>query len=269
MKELEKEEKSIRFSLKFENRKNNKLKSLNEDQRTRSLSLYNSKLLNKYIPKLKPIETNINPSPINLISKDEIIIEEDNFKIKPIRKSDKKLLFFKEKSIEKEEEFKDNLINTRNECFNNKIKKNSPYSRDNDSKDKENKNNKNSQFNIVNKNVTDNIIKSKKNDNFCINEIRKQFDKIKKTLEFNNFEDDSKIIKFSYSKYFKYNDKIGCGQKFINKLKLKKMKEYEKYKNKTVNFKDLKSFRPPILGFLQMNETSNNTTLSSCNLSEI
>ena len=33
--------------------------------------------------------------------------------------------------------------------------------------------------------------------------------------------------------------------------------------------KDLKSFRPPILGFLQMNETSNNTTLSSCNLSEM
>ena len=50
---------------------------------------------------------------------------------------------------------------------------------------------------------------------------------------------------------------------------MEKIDDYNEIKNKTISFKDIKSFKPPILNFLQMTEVSNNSTLSSCNLSEV
>ena len=94
-------------------------------------------------------------------------------------------------------------------------------------------------------------------------------DKIRSKIKLTKFNDDSNVSKISCTKYFDENYRLKCAQKFINKLKLKKMKECEKFKNKTISFKDLNSYKPPILGFLQMYEISVNSTLSSSNLSEI
>jgi hypothetical protein len=94
-------------------------------------------------------------------------------------------------------------------------------------------------------------------------------DKIKNKIKIKKFKDDSNVSNFSCRKYFDENYRLRTAQKFIDKLKMEKMKEYEKYKNKTISFKDINSYKGPILGFLQMNELSDNLTLSSINLSEI
>ena len=74
---------------------------------------------------------------------------------------------------------------------------------------------------------------------------------------------------FSYENNFYEKYRIKCVQKYIDKLKIKKKEEYEKIRNKTISFIDMKFFKPSILGFLEKNEISNNSTLSSCNLSEV
>ena len=84
------------------------------------------------------------------------------------------------------------------------------------------------------------------------------------------FKDDSNALNFSYTKYFSENNKkIKCAENYIKQIKMEKADDYNEIKNKTISFKDINSFKPPILNFLQKNEVSNNSTLSSCNLSEV
>ena len=75
----------------------------------------------------------------------------------------------------------------------------------------------------------------------------------------------------NYNNYNSENYRIKRGQKYINKLKLESMNEYNQHRNKTISFNESNSHKPPILGYLQKNEESaiSNSTLSSCNLSEI
>ena len=70
MKVYEKDVKSSRNTANFENTLNNKInaaKNESIDNRAKSIILSGEKLLKKYIPKLKPIVSNFNPSPIILI----------------------------------------------------------------------------------------------------------------------------------------------------------------------------------------------------------
>ena len=308
MKEEEKEDKLYRNTISFGTSANNKLKNEKMDNRARSASLSNNKLLSKYIPRLKPVGTTINPSPINLIlkkknllniyqiiilfiiktkyiliGKEELVIDDENFKIEPKRKLSKKSLFLKIKSFEINEEINDYAINATDEENNynkynkNKLTQGVSDSSDNESikdKDKENKldknndSNKNSNLDNNNENINK-IEKLKKNVNNCINKIRRKLDKIKNNIKKKKFKDDSNALNFSYTKYFSENNKkIKYGENYIRQIKMERI-DYNEIKNKTISFKDIKSFKPPILNFLQMNEVSNNSTLSSCNLSEV
>lgn len=281
MKEEEKEEKLYRNTISFGSSANNKLKNEKIDNRARSASLSNNKLLSNYIPRLKPIGTTINPSPINLIGKEDFPIEDENFKIEPKMTLNKKSLLSKIKSFEINEEINDYSINA-TDGENNINKKNKfklgqgvSDSSDNESiKDKDNKLDKNSDMSInnnpdINSSNINKIEKLKKNVNYCINKIRKKLDKIKNNIKMKTFKDDSNAINFSYTKYFSENNKnIKCAEKYFKSIKIDKI-NYNEIKNKTISFKDIKSFKPPILNFLQMNEISNNSTLSSCNLSEV
>ena len=234
----------------------------NKSHKLRSCSLDNNQLLQKFIPTLKPIGTNIDPSPINLFGNEEIIIDDTNFTIEPKEQLTKVSLLNKRKSV-KNEEIELNDIKSGDDEYSKKLSNIYSDSSDNESKDIENKLNKN--YDKKNSN----IMKIKNNVNYCINQIRRKMDRIKSKIKLTKFNDDSNVSKISCTKYFDENYRLKCAQKFINKLKFEKMKECEKYKNKTISFKDLNSYKPPILGFLQMYEVSVNSTLSSSNLSEI
>ena len=68
MKELQKEGKALRVTMGFGERRQNKYNEI-KDKRIRSASL-NYDLYQKFIPTLKPIGININPSPIKLTKED-------------------------------------------------------------------------------------------------------------------------------------------------------------------------------------------------------
>ena len=262
MKENEKEDKIFRNTISFGKlikKNSNKENKVNKARIVKSISLDNNKLLQKYIPTLKPIGADFDPSPINLIGKEEIIID-DNFTIEPKENSTKKI--YKLKSLKNEDISKNsNRISSKGKKFNQSLSYKIYDSSDNESKDNDN---------YLNNNDNNNISKSKKNiDYYCINQIRRKMDKIKNEIKIKKYKDDSNVSNFSCSKYFNENYRLKCVQKFINKLKRERMKEYEKYKNKTISFKDINICKPPILGFLQMNEISANSTLSSSNLSEL
>ncbi len=263
MKVYKNEDRPLRNTIGFEKGLNNKLNTIkNEsiDNRARSFISSNKKLLQKYIPKLKPIKTNLNPSPIILKGINEAKIEDDNFITNKKKISNKNL--HKLKTVGIKEEIIEKAINSNDEQCNN-LNNNGSDSSDNDSKTNEKKSNKN---NATNKN-DENISKIKTNFNFCFNTIRKKLDKIKNKIQ-NKYKDDTNLD-FSYENNFYEKYRIKCVQKYIDTLKMKKKEEYEKIRNKTISFKDMKFFKPPILGFLEKNEISNNSTLSSCNLSEV
>ena len=263
MKVYKNEDRPLRNTIGFEKGLNNKLNTIKNESienRARSFISSNKKLLQKYIPKLKPIKTNLNPSPIILKEINEAKIEDDNFIMNKNKISNKKLHQLKTVGIK--EEIIEKAVNSNDEQCNN-LNNNGSDSSDNDSKNNEKKSNKN---NAINKN-DENISKIKTNFNFCFNTIRKKLDKIKNKIQ-NKYKDDTNLD-FSYENNFYEKYRIKCVQKYIDTLKMKKKEEYEKIRNKTISFKDMKFFKPPILGFLEKNEISNNSTLSSCNLSEV
>ena len=267
MKENEIEDKLFRNTISFVSSSNNILKKEKVDNNARRKSLSNDKLLTKYIPRLKPVETTINPSPINLISKEEIQIEE-NFKIEPRVEMIKTFLPNKIKSFEVNEDIKDYVINsTDEENINNNNKKKIPKDIS-DSSDNESKDNKLNKINENNKNnkPESTINKIEIFKNYCINKIRKKLDKIKNNIKMKTFRDDSNALNFSYTEYFNPNNrKFKCAENYFNKKK----REYDEIKNRTISFKDFNFFKPPILGYLQKNETSNKSNLSSDDLKEI
>ena len=252
MKENKKEEKPIKakFNIsKSRQCRNNETK----DKRTRSACL-NYNLYNKFIPTLKPIDENINPSPIKLTGKEDLYISVDNFSIKT-----------RKKFLDIEESIKEKAVNSTDEDCNCKLSYIVSDSSE-DSKDNDNKNvikNKNSQNN-------ENMANIKKKELHCISHIRKKMSGIKNQIESKKYKDDFTFNK-SYNNYYSGNYRIKCAQNYIDKLKLESMNEFNKFKNRTISFNESKRNKPPILGFLQMNEVSaiSNSTLSSCNLSEI
>lgn len=260
MEENEKEEKAFRNTINFGEVRNHTISNEKEENRIRSASLKRHYLLEKYIPRPKPVKSKIDPSPINLIVKEEINIDDKNFRIECRKSANDKSLLYKIKSLKSVEGIKINKMNSKDDEYNNKIISNKIYdSSDGESKENENK--------LITNNENDKkVSKIQKNLSYCINQIRQKMDKIKKKMKLPKFNDDSNVSTFSCAKFFEENFRIKYTQNFINKIKLEKMIEYEKYKNKTISFKDIKSFKPPILEFLQMNEMSVNPALSSCNI---
>ena len=282
MKGNEKEEdKLFRNTIGFEKPVNNKLPLIKNDSienRARSFVTSNKKLLQKYIPKLKPIEADLNPSPIflsyyikknilihlhyllksqnfnkSLKGNNETKLVNDNFKIIAKNTQNKKYMH-KLRSVAIEEEVNQKaVISNDEEC--NKMP-NVSDSSDNESKDNQRKSNK-----INLKTKKENIIIENKVQ-YCINTTRRKLDKIKNKIINKKYKDDTHLD-FIHEKNLNENCRIRCIQNYIEQLKIEKKEEYEKYKNKTISFKDMKLFKPPILEFLEKNEISNNSTLSS------
>ena len=257
MKGNEKEEdKLFRNTIGFEKPVNNKLPVIKNDStenRARSFVTSNKKLLQKYIPKLKPIEADLNPSPIALKGQNETKLENDNFTINRKSTQNKKYMHKLRSVAIEEEAIQKAVVSNDEECSK---MPNASDSSDNESKDNKKKINK---INLKTK-KENNIIENKVQ--YCINTLRRKLDKIKNKIINKKYKDDTHLD-FIHEKNLNENYRIRCIQNYIEQLKMEKMEEYEKYKNKTISFKDMKLFKPPILEFLEKNEISNNSTLSS------
>ena len=250
MEKHDKMEKSSRNSVAFCTRTNNKINSVNEDIRKRSATIANP-LLTKFIPKLKPIDTELCPSPINLVANEEKELN-DNFILQKNKKSSKKLSVQFNKI---QEELYENINSSGDEKYN---EDESPlYSQlsDNESKSGQILEEKN-------KNINNN--KNKNN----INHIRKKMKKIRSEIKLNKFNDDSAISDNSNRINFDEDLISRNTRNYKSQLQIEKIKECLHYRNKSISFKDMTNFRPPILGFLEMNETIETSTISSNNLSK-
>ena len=105
------------------------------------------------------------------------------------------------------------------------------------------------------------------NDKNNINTIRKKMKKIRSEIKLNKFNDDSIISDNSNRKNFEEDFISRHTRNYKSNLQIEKIKESLHYRNKSISFKDMPRFRPPILGFLEMNETIE-TTISYNNLSK-
>ena len=248
MEKHDKVEKTLRNSVAFGTRTNNKINTVNEDIRKRSATLANP-LLTKFIPKLKPVDTELCPSPINLVANEEKEVN-DNFILQKNKKSSKKLSVQFNKI---QEELYENINSSGDEKYN---EDESPlYSQlsDNESKSDQILEEKN-------KNINNN-----KNN---INHIRKKMKKIRSEIKLNKFNDDSTISDNSNRINFDEDLLSRNSRNYKSHLQIEKIKECLHYRNKSISFKDMPNFRPPILGFLEMNETIETSTISSNNLSK-
>jgi len=248
MEKHDKVAKNLRNSVAFGTRINNKINTVNEDIRKRSATLANP-LLNKFIPKLKPVDTDLCPSPINLVTNEEKKLNDD-FILQKNKKSSKKLSVQFNKI---QEELYENINSSGDEKFNEDTSPIYSQSSDNESKGDQILGEKSKK------------IKDNKNN---INLTRKKMKKIKSEIKLNKFNDDSSISESSNRKNFDEDLLSRNTGNYMNKFKIEKIKECLHYRNKSISFKDLPNFRPPILGFLEMNETIETSTLSSNNISK-
>ena len=239
--------KTLRNSVAFGTRTNNQINTVNEDIRKRSATLANP-LLTKFIPKLKPIDTELCPSPINLVTNEDKKVN-DNFILEKNKKSSKKLSVQFNKI---QEELYENINSSGDEKFNEDEFPIYSQLSDNESKSDQNMEEKKKNIN---------------NDKNNINTIRKKMKKIRSEIKLNKFNDDSIISDNSNRKNFEEDFISRHTRNYKSNLQIEKIKESLHYRNKSISFKDMPKFGPPILGFLEMNETIE-TTISSNNLSK-
>ena len=216
-------------------------------------------LFRKYIPKLKPVQSYINPSFMYLGGSKE------NFKSKKYKEN---ILDNKNNiNIVAEEDY-EKTANSGDErySFNNlNSNKNMPFSSSDDNDITANDN-----INIIN---TNNINKIEENFNFNIkktkttkkgvrnnfNHIRKIFIKYKDKIPTKKYIDDTDIVtNTEYKDYIQQNFSSKWDESYLDSDFVLKKKSKSIYVGNNKN-----KGRPPILGFLQMNENSPNTTLSS------
>ena len=266
--------KDNRYSLGFD--KKDKEKNNNPQQIQFSLKDSRAKsarplLLRKYIPTLKPIKANMNPSVIYLNA------GANSFKSKKYKEN---LLKSKNDiNIVAEEDYERNA-NSGDERYGfNKIsyKKDNFLSSEDDNDIIENNDNPINEININNNinSINIKIPKKKKCVKNNIEHIRKLLIKTKEKMIIKKYNDDTSIITNNpYKNYFKENMGyiLGENKKYFNNNDLVSNNSFDYGSDN--NFQNSKSksiyvtsrkFRnkPPILGFLQMNENSANTTLSS------
>jgi hypothetical protein len=256
-KENEEEPNDTRYSLDFPKKeKDIMFQSQTSLKENRPLSA-KPLLFRKYIPKLKPVQSYINPSFMYLGGIKE------NFKSKKYQEN---LLINKNNiNIVAEEDY-EKTANSGDERYSyNNLNSNKivPFSSSDDNDVIESDTiNINNSSNIINKINDDTNIKlkrakNKKSNN--INHIRKMVIKIKDKIPNKKYSDDTDIISNTpYKDYIKENYCFNWEEPCLDYDFVQKKKSKSIYvgNNKNQN-------RPPILGFLQMNENSANTTLSS------
>ena len=267
--------KDNRYSLGFD--KKDKEKNNNPQQIQFSLKDSRAKsarplLLRKYIPTLKPIKANMNPSVIYLNA------GVNSFKSKKYKEN---LLKSKNDiNIVAEEDYERNA-NSGDERYGfNKIsyKKDNFLSSEDDNDIIENNDNPINEININNNinSINIKIPKKKKCVKNNIEHIRKLLIKTKEKMIIKKYNDDTSIITNNpYKIYFKENMGyiLGENKKYFNNnndlisnnsFDYGSDNNFQISKSKSI-YVTSRKFRnkPPILGFLQMNENSANTTLSS------
>ena len=266
--------KDSRYSLGFD--KKDKEKNNNPQQIQFSLKDSRAKsarplLLRKYIPTLKPIKANMNPSVIYLNA------GVNSFKSKKYKEN---LLKSKNDiNIVAEEDYERNA-NSGDERYGfNKIsyKKDNFLSSEDDNDIIENNENPINEININNNinSINIKIPKKKKCVKNNIEHIRKLLIKTKEKMIIKKYNDDTSIIiNNPYNNYFKENMGyiLGENKKYFNNNDLVSNNSFDYGSDNNFQTSKSKSIyvtsrkfrnKPPILGFLQMNENSANTTLSS------
>jgi len=266
--------KDNRYSLGFD--KKDKEKNNNPQQIQFSLKDSRAKsarplLLRKYIPTLKPIKANMNPSVIYLNA------GVNSFKSKKYKEN---LLKSKNDiNIVAEEDYERNA-NSGDERYGfNKIsyKKDNFLSSEDDNDIIENNDNPINEININNNinSINIKIPKKKKCVKNNIEHIRKLLIKTKEKMIIKKYNDDTSIITNNpYKNYFKENMGyiLGENKKYFNNNDLVSNNSFDYGSDNNFQISKSKSIyvtsrkfrnKPPILGFLQMNENSANTTLSS------
>ena len=266
--------KDNRYSLGFD--KKDKEKNNNPQQIQFSLKDSRAKsarplLLRKYIPTLKPIKANMNPSVIYLNA------GANSFKSKKYKEN---LLKSKNDiNIVAEEDYERNA-NSGDERYGfNKIsyKKDNFLSSEDDNDIIENNDNPINEININNNinSINIKIPKKKKCVKNNIEHIRKLLIKTKEKMIIKKYNDDTSIIiNNPYNNYFKENMGyiLGENKKYFNNNDLVSNNSFDYGSDNNFQTSKSKSIyvtsrkfrnKPPILGFLQMNENSANTTLSS------
>ena len=266
--------KDSRYSLGFD--KKDKEKNNNPQQIQFSLKDSRAKsarplLLRKYIPTLKPIKANMNPSVIYLNA------GVNSFKSKKYKEN---LLKSKNDiNIVAEEDYERNA-NSGDERYGfNKIsyKKDNFLSSEDDNDIIENNDNPINEININNNinSINIKIPKKKKCVKNNIEHIRKLLIKTKEKMIIKKYNDDTSIIiNNPYNNYFKENMGyiLGENKKYFNNNDLVSNNSFDYGSDNNFQTSKSKSIyvtsrkfrnKPPILGFLQMNENSANTTLSS------
>ena len=266
--------KDSRYSLGFD--KKDKEKNNNPQQIQFSLKDSRAKsarplLLRKYIPTLKPIKANMNPSVIYLNA------GLNSFKSKKYKEN---LLKSKNDiNIVAEEDYERNA-NSGDERYGfNKIsyKKDNFLSSEDDNDIIENNDNPINEININNNinSINIKIQKKKKCVKNNIEHIRKLLIKTKEKMIIKKYNDDTSIITNNpYKNYFKENMGyiLGENKKYFNNNDLVSNNSFDYGSDNNFQISKSKSIyvtsrkfrnKPPILGFLQMNENSANTTLSS------
>ena len=266
--------KDSRYSLGFD--KKDKEKNNNPQQIQFSLKDSRAKsarplLLRKYIPTLKPIKANMNPSVIYLNA------GANSFKSKKYKEN---LLKSKNDiNIVAEEDYERNA-NSGDERYGfNKIsyKKDNFLSSEDDNDIIENNDNPINEININNNinSINIKIPKKKKCVKNNIEHIRKLLIKTKEKMIIKKYNDDTSIIiNNPYNNYFKENMGyiLGENKKYFNNNDLVSNNSFDYGSDNNFQISKSKSIyvtsrkfrnKPPILGFLQMNENSANTTLSS------
>ena len=266
--------KDSRYSLGFD--KKDKEKNNNPQQIQFSLKDSRAKsarplLLRKYIPTLKPIKANMNPSVIYLNA------GANSFKSKKYKEN---LLKSKNDiNIVAEEDYERNA-NSGDERYGfNKIsyKKDNFLSSEDDNDIIENNENPINEININNNinSINIKIPKKKKCVKNNIEHIRKLLIKTKEKMIIKKYNDDTSIITNNpYKNYFKENMGyiLGENKKYFNNNDLVSNNSFDYGSDNNFQISKSKSIyvtsrkfrnKPPILGFLQMNENSANTTLSS------
>ena len=266
--------KDSRYSVGFD--KKDKEKNNNPQQIQFSLKDSRAKsarplLLRKYIPTLKPIKANMNPSVIYLNA------GANSFKSKKYKEN---LLKSKNDiNIVAEEDYERNA-NSGDERYGfNKIsyKKDNFLSSEDDNDIIENNDNPINEININNNinSINIKIPKKKKCVKNNIEHIRKLLIKTKEKMIIKKYNDDTSIIiNNPYNNYFKENMGyiLGENKKYFNNNDLVSNNSFDYGSDNNFQTSKSKSIyvtsrkfrnKPPILGFLQMNENSANTTLSS------
>ena len=259
------ENNETRYSLGFEKKeKENQLSSIiNKDSRARSAKPL---LLKKYIPKLKPINSNLNPS---------IIIRK--YTSNSNKKPNTSLNFNSNINIVDEEDYEISVNSGDERYAYNKLyyKNEGSVSSFNDSDSFLNKDTKEATnegtTNSINNNNDLNMNKNKKYIKDNIENLRKNIFNTKSKMKQKKEIDDFNIItKASYPDYIRKNY-------FINQFKEnnnidENSFEYElnlKNKSKSIYFKGDSGNKGPILSFLQIQDKNNNMNLSQSNFSDI